>query len=140
MAEAFARRHGEGWVEAFSAGSDPSGVVNETALRVMAELGYDLSGHRSKPPSELPAGRYDVLVSMGCGDRCPAVPAVRREEWEVPDPKELPLSRFRGVRDEIERRVRHLLDELQSAAAAESRSSDSGDGPPADRRPGDGPA
>jgi protein-tyrosine-phosphatase len=112
MAEAFARAHGARGTEAFSAGSRPSGVVNPTAIRVMAEVGYDLSTHRSKAVGEVPAGLFDVVVSMGCGDECPFVPARRREEWEIPDPKEMPLAGFREVRDRIETEVSSLLDGL----------------------------
>jgi len=112
MAEAFARAHGAQGTEAFSAGSRPSGVVNPTAIRVMAEVGYDLSAHRSKAVDEVPAGSFDVVVSMGCGDDCPFVPAYRREEWEIPDPKEMPLPAFREVRDRIEREVSGLLESL----------------------------
>ena len=109
IAEAFARAHGVPGTEACSAGSRPSGVVNPRAIRVMAEVGYDLSTHRSKAVGEVPAGSFDVVVSMGCGDDCPFVPARRREEWEIPDPKEMPLPEFREVRDRIEREVSGLL-------------------------------
>ena len=112
MAEAFARMLGPQGIEAFSAGSRPSGVVNPTAIRVMAEVGYDLGTHRSKTVGEVPAGPFDVVVSMGCGDGCPLVPARRREEWEIPDPKEMALSEFRGVRDRIEMEVSKLLKSL----------------------------
>lgn len=109
MAEAFARMHGGDRVEAFSAGSDPSGQVNPTAIEVMGELDYDLGRHRSKSTDELPDSSFNVLVSMGCGDRCPTVPARRREEWEIPDPKAMPLDEFRRVRDRIETEVRQLI-------------------------------
>ena len=112
MAEGFARLDGGGRVEAWSAGSNASGVVNPDAVCVMAEVGYDLGTHRSKTPLDLPPGPWDVVVSMGCGDRCPAVPARRREDWPVPDPKGSDLDRFRDVRDEIRRRVRVLLEAL----------------------------
>ena len=109
MAEAFARIHGGERVDAFSTGSQPSGRVNETAIDLMREIGYDLSKHRSSPPEELPAGEFDVLVSMGCGDDCPVVPAARRIDWEIPDPKHMPLSDFRAVRDLVESEVVKLL-------------------------------
>jgi len=109
IAEAFARIHGGAGVEAVSAGSRPSGVVNEKAISSMRELGYDLSAHASKRLDEIPPGPYDVVVTMGCGDACPWVPAQRREEWAIPDPKDLEPAAFRAVRDEIERRVRELL-------------------------------
>jgi protein-tyrosine-phosphatase len=112
MAEALARLDGADTVEAYSAGSAASGVVNPDAVRVMAELGYDLGTHRSKTPTDVPPGPYDALVSMGCGDRCPAVPARHREDWPIPDPKGQDLAFFRTVRDEIRARVGRLLGEL----------------------------
>ena len=109
MAEAFARLHGGDRVEACSAGSRPSGRVNPRAVESMREVGYDLTGHRSKGLAEVPA-EVDVVVGMGCGDEgCAVVRAGRREEWDIPDPKELPPSQFRKVRDLIERKVRELL-------------------------------
>jgi protein-tyrosine-phosphatase len=112
MAEAFARMHGGNRVEALSAGSMPSGRVNTTAIRVMGELGYDLSAHDPKSVDHLPEGRFDAIVSMGCGDACPTVPAARRDDWEIPDPRDMALPEFRAVRDQIERQVRALLDEV----------------------------
>src|SRR5262245_8518629 len=84
MAEAFARRHGAGKIEAFSAGSRPSGIVNPRAIALMAAVGYDLSTHVSKSLDEIPPGSYDVAVTMGCGDACPMVTARRRESWDIP--------------------------------------------------------
>jgi protein-tyrosine-phosphatase len=113
MAEAFARRHGAGKVEAFSAGSRPSGRVNPRAVEFMREVGYDLTTHRSRGLTELPAGVFDVVVGMGCGDEgCALVPARRREDWDVPDPKELPPAEYRKVRDLIESKVKDLLASL----------------------------
>jgi protein-tyrosine-phosphatase len=110
MAEAFARMHGAGRVEAYSAGSRPSGRVAPQAVEAMRERGYDLTRHRSKGLGDLPAGEFDVVVGMGCGDEgCAVVPARRREEWDVPDPKGLPPERFREVRDLIEGKVKELL-------------------------------
>jgi protein-tyrosine-phosphatase len=108
IAEAFARMHGAG-VDAYSAGSKPSGQVNEKAIASMREIGYDLSTHRSKGLDEIPPGPYDVVVTMGCGDACPWVPAKRREDWAIPDPKEMDPDAFREVRFEIGRRVDALL-------------------------------
>src|SRR5262245_12570270 len=112
MAQAFARIHGGTAVEAYSAGSRPSGKVNPRAIAAMQELGYDLSTHRSKSVAELPAVEFDAVVTMGCGDACPAVPAKRREEWQIPDPREMPPDEFRRVRDLIGEKVRTLLAEL----------------------------
>jgi protein-tyrosine-phosphatase len=113
MAEAFARLHGAGRVEAYSAGSRPSGRVNPRAVEFMKEVGYDLTRHTSKGLADLPAQPYAVVVGMGCGDEgCPLVPAGRHEEWGIPDPKELPADEFRAVRDLIEARVKDLLARL----------------------------
>ncbi|HVG17781.1 MAG TPA: arsenate reductase ArsC [Blastocatellia bacterium] len=112
IAEAFARIHGAGKIEAYSAGSRPSGRVNPKAVATMRELGYDLDRHASKSLAEIPDVEYDRAITMGCGDECPFVRAKRREDWAVPDPKELPPDEFRGVRDLIERKVKTLLAEL----------------------------
>lgn len=109
MAEAFTKLHGKGVLEAFSAGSSPSGVVSPRAVRAMGEISYDLSIHRSKGVDEVPEGPYDFVVTMGCGDDCPYVPADARDDWPLPDPKEMPPEEFNRVRDEIERRVKELV-------------------------------
>jgi len=111
MAEAFAHIHGGDAVEALSAGSAPAGRINPKAVRFMAELGYDLSTHASKSLDEIDGG-FDAVVTMGCGDSCPWVPARRREDWRLPDPKHLDDDGYRAVRDEISARVRRLLAEL----------------------------
>ncbi len=112
MAEAFARIHGGGAVEAYSSGSRPSGVVNPKAVEAMRELGYDLTAHGSKSLTEIPDVEYDFVATMGCGDACPFVRAKRREDWQIPDPKHLEPDEFREVRDLIERKVRAVLAEL----------------------------
>ena len=113
MAEAFARLHGTGRVEAYSAGSRPSGRVNPRAIAFMKEVGYDLTRHCSKGLADLPAGEFDAVVGMGCGDEgCALVPARRREEWGVPDPREMPPEQYRQVRDLIEQKVKELLASL----------------------------
>ena len=108
MAEAFARMHGGDAVEALSAGSKPSGVINPKAVRFMVERGYDLAAHASKSLDEV-SGEFDAVVTMGCGDDCPWVPAKRREDWALPDPKHMDDDGYRAVRDEIDSRVRALL-------------------------------
>lgn len=109
MAEAFARIHGSGTVEAHSAGSRPSGRVNPRAVEFMRELGYDLTTHTSKSLEQFNGREVEVAVTMGCGDECPLVRAKRREEWQIPDPKEMPPEQYREVRDLIERKVKELL-------------------------------
>lgn len=111
MAEAFARRFGGGDIEALSAGSKPSGRINPKAIRFMAEIGIDLSKHASKSLDDID-GEFDAVVTMGCGDSCPWVPASRREDWALPDPRDMDDSGYRGVRDEIAARVKALLASL----------------------------
>lgn len=111
MAEAFAKRLGVGQLEAHSAGSHPAASVNPRAVAFMAERGYDLNAQVSKPLSAFEGQTFDALVTMGCGDACPWLPATRRVDWDLPDPKALPDDGFRAVRDEIERRVQRLLAE-----------------------------
>lgn len=112
MAEAFARMHGAGKVDPFSAGSHPSGRINPKAIAAMKERGYDLSTHLSKSLAEIPQEGYDWIVTMGCGDECPFIPAANREDWELPDPRLLEGPDFNRVRDEIEARVRELIERL----------------------------
>ena len=112
MAEAFARLHGAGKVAAHSAGSRPSGRVNPKAIEAMRERGYDLAAHDSKSLDQLNGQEIDVAVTMGCGDACPLVRAARREEWNIPDPRDLPPDEFRRVRDLIEAKVKELLASL----------------------------
>ena len=114
MAEAFARIHGGNGVEAFSAGSRPSGRVNPKAVEAMREVGYDLTAHQSKGLGDFNGKPFDAAVTMGCGDECPLVVAKKRVEWQIPDPKEMPPERFREVRDLIERKVLELLDSLET--------------------------
>lgn len=112
MAEAFAKMHAGGRLEAFSAGSRPSGRVNPRAVQFMAEKGYDLGTHSSKSLESFNGTDLDVAVTLGCGDSCPLVNAKRREDWNIPDPKEMPDNGFRGVRDLIEQKVVELLTTL----------------------------
>jgi len=112
MAEAFARIHGGGRLHAVSAGSRPSGRVNPKAIEAMKELGYDLTTHSSKGLDDFNGRAVDVAVTMGCGDECPLVLADRREDWQIPDPREMSPEEFRVVRELIERKVRELLASL----------------------------
>ena len=114
MAEAFARIHGAGWVEAASAGSKPSGRVNPKAVEAMRELGYDLTTHASKGLDEFNGQNVDVAVTMGCGDECPLVRAKQRVDWKIPDPRDMTPDEFRGVRDLIEQKVKDLLADLEA--------------------------
>lgn len=112
MAEAFARMLGGPDVEAYSAGSRPSGRVNPKAVAAMKELSYDLTTHQSKGLADLPSGEFDAAVTMGCGDACPATLARRHIDWQIPDPRDMSPEQFREVRDLIGRKVRDLLESL----------------------------
>ena len=109
MAQAFAILHGHGEVQAYSAGSKPSGKINPKAIAAMNEIGYDLSRHDSKSLDEIPDVTYDAVITMGCGDACPWVPARYREDWAIPDPRNMNEDDFRVVRNEIESKVKELL-------------------------------
>ncbi|MFM8705035.1 MAG: arsenate reductase ArsC [Planctomycetia bacterium] len=112
MAEAFARMHGGHRVQAASAGSRPSGRINPKAIEALRELGYDLTAHSSKGLEDFDGRSVDVAVTMGCGDECPLVLAGRREDWQIPDPREMSPEEFRGVRNVIEKKVLALLSSL----------------------------
>lgn len=113
MSQAFAIIHGGGNVAAFSAGSKPSGVVNAKAVAAMKELGYDLSTHDSKSLDEVKVhAPFDAVVTMGCGDACPWMPAKKFIDWQIPDPKHMEPAEFNAVRDLIENNVKALLREL----------------------------
>jgi len=110
MSQAFAKIHGGNLVEAFSAGSKPSGTINPKAVVAMKELGYDLTRHHSKSLEEVKMfAPFDVVVTMGCGDACPWMPAARFIDWQIPDPREMNEAGFRKVRDLIENKVKELL-------------------------------
>lgn len=101
--------HGDGAIEAYSAGSQPSGRVNPKAIAAMGELGYDLSTHRSISLGEIPTGQYAAAVTMGCGDACPHVSALLHEDWQIPDPRDMSPQEFNEVRDLIQSKVKDLL-------------------------------
>ncbi|BCB75792.1 hypothetical protein GCM10022251_26140 [Phytohabitans flavus] len=95
-----------------SGGSEPADEVNPAAVAAMAERGIDISGEQPQRWTDEVVRAADVVVTMGCGDTCPFFPGKRYEDWVLDDPAGLPVEQVRPVRDEIERRVRHLLDEL----------------------------
>lgn len=112
MAQAFAIMHGGDRINAYSAGSKPSGRINPKAIAAMKELGYDLSSHDSKSLDEIPQVEYEYAVTMGCGDACPFVIAKNREDWSIPDPRDMDETEFRKVRDLIESKVKDLLQKI----------------------------
>ena len=113
MAEGFTKALGQGKIEVYSAGSRPSSQVDPLAIEVMKEKGIDLSARRPKSLNDLPPIEMDYLVTMGCEETCPAIPAKKVIEWEIPDPKGKSLDTFRNIRDMIEEKVRTLLKESE---------------------------
>ncbi len=102
----------EGRAVAFSGGSEPTDMVNPSAVAAMREVGIDLSGYRPKRWTDDAIRDADVVIAMGCGDTCPYVPGTRYDDWPVRDPAGLSLESMRPIRDEIGVRVRSLLTEL----------------------------
>ena len=109
MAQAFANIYGVGNVNAYSAGSRPSGRVNPKAIKAMGELGYDLSVHQSKSLDDLPDVHFDYAITMGCGDACPLVRATHRLDWNIPDPRDMSEQDFNKVRDLIGEKVKETI-------------------------------
>ena len=103
---------------AWSGGSEPGIEVNPAAIAAMAERGIDISTEFPKPWTDETVRAADVVITMGCGDACPIFPGKRYEEWVLDDPAGSDVEGVRPIRDEIERRVRNLLDELKLPAAA----------------------
>ncbi len=113
MSQAFAKIIGGKNIEAYSAGSKPSGIVNPKAIAAMKELGYDLSTHDSKSLDEVKAfAPFDAVVTMGCGDACPWMPAKQFIDWQIPDPKHMPPKEFNQIRDFIKDKVSELIQQL----------------------------
>ena len=115
MSEALFRRAAEGRHEARSAGTTPADRVHPEVAEAMAELGIDLSRQQPQRLSRKDAEWADVVVTMGCGDECPYIPGKRYVDWDLEDPKGQPLEAVRKTREEIDRRVRALVAELDGA-------------------------
>ena len=113
MSQAFAKMIGGAKVKAFSAGSQPSGRINQKAIVAMKEVGYDLKKHRSKSLEQVKEfAPFDVVVTMGCGDACPWMPANQFIDWQIPDPREMKEEEFNAVRDLIKEKVTELVRSL----------------------------
>jgi arsenate reductase len=112
MAAALLSDRAEGLVHVRSAGSTPADQIHDTVREAMAEIGLDVSHEFPKPLTDEVVRASDVVITMGCGDACPVYPGKRYLDWEVPDPAGKPLDEVRGIRDEIDSRVRELLSEL----------------------------
>jgi arsenate reductase len=95
---------------AISAGTEPGLRVHPEVLAVMREIGIDLSGAKPQKLTDELAHGAQLLITMGCGDKCPYVPGLQRDDWPLRDPKGLPEEEVRAIRDDIKRRVQSLLD------------------------------
>jgi arsenate reductase (thioredoxin) len=112
MSEALFRRAAGDRHEARSAGTSPAESVHPEVVEVMGELGIDVSNRKPRKLERDLAEWADVVVTMGCGDECPYIPGKRYIDWDLQDPKGLPVSEVRAIRDDIDRRVRELAAEL----------------------------
>jgi arsenate reductase len=112
ISEALFARAAAGNHEARSAGTEPGERVHPEVVEAMGELGIDLAGRIPRKLTTADAEWADVVVTMGCGDKCPYIPGKRYLDWELEDPKGRPLEEARATREEIERRVVELIDEL----------------------------
>ncbi|HWW68184.1 MAG TPA: arsenate reductase ArsC [Solirubrobacterales bacterium] len=115
MSEAFFTRAAAGRHEARSAGTTPGERVHPEVVEAMNELGIDLGNRRPRGLTREDAEWADVVVTMGCGDECPYIPGKRYLDWDLPDPKGRPLAEVRATREEIDRRVAALVEELDRA-------------------------
>jgi arsenate reductase len=103
---------------AASAGTAPAERVHPEVIEVMRELGIDLADRRPRLLTRELAADADIVVTMGCGDECPYIPGKRYIDWDLPDPKGRPLNEVRAIRDDIDRRVSELIDELRQPPSA----------------------
>ena len=116
MAAALLDHYAEGRVHVRSAGSTPADQINAAVLEAMAEVGIDISKEFPKPLTDEVVRDADAIITMGCGDACPILPGKRYLDWDLPDPAGKPVEEVRPIRDEIDGRVRALLEELVPAA------------------------
>jgi protein-tyrosine-phosphatase len=116
MAAALLERYAKGRVRVRSAGSEPADRLNPAVVEAMSEIGIDLAGEAPKALTDELAKDAAVLVTMGCGDTCPVYPGKRYLDWELDDPAGKSVEEVRPIRDEIDRRVRALLDELTESS------------------------
>ena len=112
MAEGFARLFCKSIFEPYSAGSKPSGKVDPMAVEVMKEAGIDISSQKSKGFSDLSIKEFDMVITLGCGDVCPFVPAKEHIEWKIDDPKGKDIGFFRIAREQIKDRVNRLAESI----------------------------
>lgn len=118
MAAVLLDHEAHGHVRVISAGSQPASEINPAVIQAMAETGLDLSREFPKPLTSDQVQAADIIITMGCGDACPVYPGKRYLDWDLPDPAGLPLEQVRPIRDEIQRRVRQLITELNLSAGS----------------------
>lgn len=128
MAAALLERYAAGRIRVRSAGSEPADRLHPSVVEVMAEVGIDLARERPKLLRDEAVRDSDVVITMGCGDACPVFPGIRYEDWELEDPSGKPLEDVRRIRDDIDGRVRRLLEGLTAQAESAERSDASGSG------------
>src|SRR4029077_10753380 len=112
MAAALLDRHALGRVRVRSAGSEPADTINPAVVEAMSEIGIDLSHEVPKRLTDDAVREADAVVTMGCGDACPIYPGKRYLDWDLPDPSGRRIEEVRSIRDEIDRRIRQLVEEL----------------------------
>ena len=118
MSQALFERAVDGRHHAISAGSEavPEGGPHSQVVAAMRELGIDVASQQPQPLTTELAAQADAVITMGCGDACPVIPGRKqlRLDWDLPDPKDRPLHEVRATRDDIDRRVRELVTELDA--------------------------
>jgi arsenate reductase len=112
MAAALLEHIAQGRVHVRSAGSAPAAELNPAVVEAMSEVGIDISRELPKALTDDAVREADAVITMGCGDACPVFPGKRYLDWDLPDPAGKSLDEVRPIRDEIERRVQILLEEL----------------------------
>ncbi|HUK96218.1 MAG TPA: arsenate reductase ArsC [Gaiellaceae bacterium] len=115
MAAGLVKLRSEGRVHVRSAGSAPGDEINPAVVEAMTEIGVDMSEEFPKPLTDEVVRAADVVITMGCGDACPIYPGKKYEDWELEDPDGKDIATVRRIRDEIDTRVQHLIDELTEA-------------------------
>ncbi len=120
MAAALLDRHAAGRVRVRSAGSTPANEVNPAVIEAMAEVGIDLSAEIPKRLTTEVVEASDVVITMGCGDACPVFPGKRYLDWVLDDPADKTIEEVRPIRDEIDARVKALVEELDPVLSSES--------------------
>jgi arsenate reductase (thioredoxin) len=115
MSQALFEQSAEGCHHALSAGTTPAAHLHPEVVAVMNEIGIDLTDRTPQLLTHTLAQQADLVITMGCGDECPFIPGKRYIDWDLTDPSGQPIEAVRTIRDDIARRVRGLLDELESA-------------------------